>query len=108
MKTNVLVIGIAIFIIGTFLSALGMIAGQELNDQGDTDIFPEEWNSFYNPVISYAFAWIMIIFIPISIAGISVIAYGILSRLAKQIAVGIGVSLLGVYVGIIVMGYPYT
>lgn len=108
MKTRFLIIGIAMLVGGSALSTLGLIAGQELNNQGDTDIFPDQWNATYNPAIGYAFAWIMIVFIPVAIIGIAVIVYGILSRLAKQISLSVAVLLLGIYAGIIIIGYPYT
>ena len=108
MKTRLLIVGIIILISGSTLSILGLIAGQELNNQGNTDVFPDDWGVVYDPSIGYVFAWITIIFIPVSIIGMAVILYGIFSKFAKQIAVGIGISLLVIYVGIIVMGYPYT
>ena len=93
---------------GSILSILGAIAVQELNNQGNTDIFPDDWNATINPAIGYAFAWIMVTFIPVSIVGIAIIVYSTISKFAKPIAIGVGALLLSVYVGIIVVGYPYT
>ena len=108
MKIRILVIGINVLIGCSVLSGLGLIAGQELNNQGDTDIFPNSWNVHQNPTIANAFAWIMITMIPASFIGISFILYSLFSKFAKPIAFGVGFLLFGVYVGIIVMGYPYT
>lgn len=108
MKTRLLIVGISVLIGCSAMSGLGLVAGQELNNQGDTDIFPDNWSVYHNPAIAHAFAWIAIIMIPASAIGISIILYSLLSKFAKHVAFGVGFLLFGVYVGIVVMGYPYT
>ena len=111
MKTRFLIIGIIVLVGSSVLSALGLVAGQELNNQGNTDIFPDDWNEEYNPTIGYVFAWITILFIPVSIIGIAIIIYSLFSiftKYAKQVGVITGISLLCAYGAIIIMEYPYT
>jgi len=107
MKTRLLIIGIIILVVGSILSILVLIAGQELNNQGNTDIFPDSWNATYNPTIGYIFAWLTLILIPVSIMGIPIIIYSLFSKFAKYVAIGVGILLLGIYFGIILMYVLY-
>jgi len=103
MKTKLLIIGVIILVVGSTLSILGLIAGQELNNQGNTDIFPDSWNAIHNPAIGHAFAWLTLILIPVSIISIPIIIYSLFSKFAKYVAIGVGVLLLSIYFGIIMM-----
>jgi len=107
MKSRLLIIGISILVVGSILSILGLIAGQELNNQGNTDIFPDSWNTTYNPTIGYIFVWLTLILIPIAIIGIPIIIYSLFSKFAKYVAIGVGILLLGIYFGIIMMFILY-